>query len=207
LPTIDFWYEFASTYSYLTAMRIAPLADEAGVSVRWKPFLLGPVFAAQGLETSPFNVFPVKGRHMIRDMERQCAALGQPFRLPDPFPQNGLTAARVALVGIDEGWGADFTRAVYVAEFVDGRTISDKAVLADILASLGQDPDRTIASAETPENKARLKAQTEEALALGLFGAPSFLTADGELFWGNDRLEQALHWARHGTLEGLPGPG
>ncbi|WP_436643821.1 2-hydroxychromene-2-carboxylate isomerase [Microbaculum sp. FT89] len=203
MPSIDFWYEFASNYSYLSAVRIEDLANRTGVTVRWRPFLLGPVFAAQGLSTSPFNIYPVKGRHMIRDMERQCAAMGRPFRLPDPFPQNGLTAARIALVAIDEGWGPAFTNAVYTVEFVDGRAISDKTVLVDIVTGLGRDPDAVFAAAETPDNKARLKVQTEEALRIGLFGAPTFVTGDGELFWGNDRLEQALHWARHGSLSGL----
>lgn len=203
MPTIDFWYEFASTYSYLAAMRIEAAAAEAEVGVHWRPFMLGPIFAAQGFETSPFNLFPMKGRNMIRDMERQCAALGRPFTMPDPFPQNGLTAARIALVGIDRGWGAAFTRAVYLAEFAEGRTISDRAVLSGILAGLGQDADAVLAAAETPDNKARLKAQTDRAVSIGVFGAPTFVTQDGEMFWGNDRLEQALHWARHGTLDGL----
>ena len=95
-PVLEFWYEFASTYSYLAAMRIEPLAEAAGVDIRWRPFLLGPIFAAQGWTSSPFNLFPAKGRYMWRDMERQAAALGLPFRKPDPFPQNALLAARVA---------------------------------------------------------------------------------------------------------------
>lgn len=202
-PTLDFWYEFASNYSYLSAMRIGDLAEKAGVGVRWRPFLLGPVFAAQGMNDSPFNIYPIKGRHMIRDMERQSAAVGRSFKLPDPFPQHSLMAARVALVAIDQGWGPDYTRAVYTAEFVDGRAISDKAVLAEIVTDLGHDPETVFAAAEDPDNKARLKTQTGEALEIGLFGAPSFVTRDGELFWGDDRLEQALHWARHGTLSGL----
>ena len=100
-PTLEFWYEFASTYSYLSAMRIEPLAQAAGVDVRWRPFLLGPIFAAQGLTSSPFNLYPVKGRYMWRDMEREGARFGVPFKRPDTFPQNGLVAARVALYGAD----------------------------------------------------------------------------------------------------------
>src|SRR5205814_4950803 len=119
-PAIDFWYDFASTYSYVSAMRIAALAANARVAVRWRPFLLGPVFQAQGLTNSPFVLYPVKGDYMVRDMERLCAEIGIGFRLPTPFPQNSLTAARVALAGFEEGWGEDFTRAVYRAEFADG---------------------------------------------------------------------------------------
>src|ERR1700757_3216201 len=103
--TIDFWFDFGSTYSYPAALRIAPLAQAAGVSVRFRPFLLGPIFKAQGWSTSPFNLYPAKGRHMWRDLERSCAELQLAFRRPDPFPQNSLLAARVALVGLDQPWG------------------------------------------------------------------------------------------------------
>lgn len=203
MPTLDFWYEFASNYAYLAAMRIEEAAQRAGVAVNWRPFMLGPIFAAQGLNTSPFNLFPLKGRHMIRDMERQCAAIGRAFVKPDPFPQNGLAAARIALIGHDAGWGPEFTRRVYLAEFADGHSISDREVLAGILEQLDLDADAVLVASETPDNKARLKSETDTAIALGIFGAPTFITGDGELFWGNDRLDQALYWARNGTLEGF----
>src|ERR1700730_17799336 len=113
VPALDFWFEFASTYSYPAAMRIDALAGKAGVEVRFRPFLLGPIFKAQGWDTSPFNLFPAKARHMWRDVERICAALKLPFRRPDPFPQASLLAARVALVGLgDDVWGKDFCLAV-----------------------------------------------------------------------------------------------
>ena len=194
MPTLDFFFEFASTYSYPAAMRIAPLAQAAGVTLRWRPFLLGPIFKAQGLDTSPFNLYPVKGNYMVRDVTRICGDLGLAFRVPDPFPQSGLLAARVALVGLAEGWGEDFVRAIYVAEFGQHRQIADPGVIADVLASLTIDPAPALARAQSDEIKGELRANTEEAQRLGVFGAPSFV-AGGELFWGNDRLEQALAWA------------
>src|SRR5262245_44612756 len=190
-PRLEFWYEFASTYSYLSAMRIEALAAAAGVSVVWKPLLLGPIFRTQGWDTSPFNIFPSKGKYMVRDVERLAAARGLSFKLPSPFPQNSLYAARLALIGHAEGWGVQFTRAVFEAGFAGDANISDRRVLADILKRLGLDAEALIARSETPENKQRLRQQTEEAQELGIFGAPSFL-ASGELFWGDDRLEQAL---------------
>ena len=195
MPEIDFFYEFASSYSYITALRIAPVAKAAGVTVRWRPFLLGPIFTAQGWDTSPFNLYPAKGRYMVRDCERQCTNLGVPFRLPEPFPQNTLLAARVALVGLAEGWGEDFSRAVYRAEFAEGRNIGDPAVVAAIVQTLGHDSAAILARAQSDEIKGRLRAETEEAQRLGIFGAPNFVVR-GELFWGNDRLEQALDFAR-----------
>ncbi len=116
-PPLDFYLEFASTYSYPAAMRIGALADAAGVAVRWRPFLLGPIFKAQGWDNSPFNIYPAKGRYMWRDLERVCGRLGLPFRRPDPFPQPSLLAARIAHAGLDAGWGEAFCRAVYAAEF------------------------------------------------------------------------------------------
>jgi 2-hydroxychromene-2-carboxylate isomerase len=190
MPEIDFFYEFASSYSYITALRIAPVAKAAGVTVRWRPFLLGPIFKAQGWDTSPFNLYPAKGRYMVRDCERQCGELGLTFRLPEPFPQNTLLAARVALVGLTEGWGEDFSRAVYRAEFAEGRNIGDPAVVAEIVQTLGHDSAAALGRAQSDEIKG-----TDEAQRLGIFGAPSFIAA-GELFWGNDRLEQARDFAR-----------
>jgi 2-hydroxychromene-2-carboxylate isomerase len=194
MPEMDFWYEFASTYSYLAAMRAEPMARSAGVRLRWRPFLLGPIFAAQGWNNSPFNIYPVKGRYMWRDMERLCAARGLVFRRPDPFPQNTLLAARLALA-IPQDRRADFSRGVYRAEFADGRDISDALVLAGLLSEMGFSADELLARAKSDEVKAKLRAETEAAQAAGVFGAPAFVTVDGEMFWGDDRFEQALAWA------------
>jgi 2-hydroxychromene-2-carboxylate isomerase len=195
-PTLDFWFEFASTYSYPAAMRISPLAEAAGVAVRWRPFMLGPIFKEQGWTTSPFNLFPAKGRNMWRDLERTCGTLGLPFVRPTPFPQNTLLAARVALVGLAEPWGEDYCRAIYRAEFAEGRTVEDTETIAGVLARLGLDAGAVLDRAQSNENRSQLRAHTEEAQRLGIFGSPSFVTAGGELFWGNDRLEAALNWAR-----------
>jgi 2-hydroxychromene-2-carboxylate isomerase len=194
-PTIDFFYEFASTYSYIAAMRIAPLARQAGVMVRWRPFLLGPIFKAQGWDTSPFNLYPAKGRYMLRDCERLCAELGLAFRLPEPFPQNSLLASRVALVALEQGFGEDFSREIYRAQFAQGRQIAEPAVIGEIIAGLGHDSAAALARAQADDIKARLRGTTEEAQRHGIFGAPSFI-ARTELYWGNDRLEQALAAAK-----------
>ena len=196
MPAINFWYEFASTYSYPTAMRIERLAADAGVTVRWRPFLLGPIFKELGWNDSPFNIYAAKGRYMWRDLARICAADGLPLKLPPVrFPQNGLKAARLALVGEKNGWTPAFTRAVFTANYTEQKDISDEATLRAILEGLGIDADTALAAANTSETKDALRAETEEAKARGLFGAPSFTLGD-ELFWGNDRLEMALAWAK-----------
>ena len=197
-PALDFWFDFASTYSYPAAMRIGALARAAGIDVRFRPFLLGPIFMAQGWNTSPFNLFPAKGRNMWRDLERLCTDLSLPFRRPEPFPQNSLLAARVALVGLDQSWGKDFCRAVYRAEFGEGKRIDEPETMQAVLLQLKVEPAPALAAAQSDANKARLRGETEEAQRLGVYGAPTFVTADGELFWGNDRLERALVWAKEG---------
>ncbi|MEP2531835.1 2-hydroxychromene-2-carboxylate isomerase [Shimia sp.] len=189
--TLDFWFEFASTYSYLSAMRIQDLARRCDVVVRWRPFLLGPIFAAQGWPTSPFNVYPAKGRYMWRDMDRLTKARDLPFTRPDPFPRNGLLAARIALAAGPQM--PAFCRAVYTAQFGGGADIADPQVLQNCLAQA--DLSVTLLDAgQDPAIKTELRHQTDRAIALGLFGAPSF-TVGEEVFWGDDRLEAALDWA------------
>jgi 2-hydroxychromene-2-carboxylate isomerase len=158
--------------------------------------MLGPIFKGQGWTTSPFNLFPAKGRNMWRDLERTCGTIGLPFVRPTTFPQNTLLAARVALVGLAEAWGEDYCRAIYRAEFAEGRTVEETETIASVLTALGLDAGAVLDRAQSNENRSQLRAHTEEAQRLGIFGSPSFVTADSELFWGNDRLEAALNWAR-----------
>jgi 2-hydroxychromene-2-carboxylate isomerase len=198
MPRLEFWYEFASPYSYLSAMRIEELAAKSGVSIDWKPFLLGPIFRAQGMNDTPFRLYPKRGQYMVRDMERLCTARGLPFKPSPLFPQNGLRAARLALVGTEEGWTPGFTCEIFLRQFRDQADISGDVVLIEALRVVGQDADDLIANIDTPPVKDALRTQTETAAALGIFGAPTFVTADGELFWGDDRLEQALGWAAQG---------
>jgi 2-hydroxychromene-2-carboxylate isomerase len=193
-PSLDFWFEFASTYSYPAAMRIGEIATARGIAVRWRPFLLGPVFKQNGWTTSPFNLYPAKGRYMWRDLERICDALSLPFAEPPQFPQNTILPARVALIAFDDGWGEAFTTAVYRAQFGERRNIGEPSMVTEIVRALGKDADDAIGRAQSDDNKLRLRKQCDDAIARGIFGAPSFVTADGELFWGNDRLEDAMDW-------------
>jgi 2-hydroxychromene-2-carboxylate isomerase len=190
---LQFWFEFASTYSYLAAARIERLAENANVTVEWKPFLLGPIFHEQGWNDSPFNLYPVKGRYMWRDMERLCERYGLPFKKPSQFPRNGLRAARMTCFVQHELWCLALVRAVYHANFAEDRDIAQPETRVSILNSLGQPGTQLLERAEVPENKDRLRQQTEEAARLGIFGAPTFVSRS-ELFWGNDRLEDAIAW-------------
>jgi 2-hydroxychromene-2-carboxylate isomerase len=194
-PSMELWFEFASTYSYLAVSRVEKLAHAAGVTIVWRPFLLGPIFKAQGWNDSPFNVYPAKGRYMWRDMARLCERYGLPLRQPTQFPRNGLLAARIVVAGDGAGWVPAFVRNVYRANFGDDRDIADRTVLETLLRDVGTDPAAVLRDAESQPVKDHLRASMEQAQRLGIFGAPSFIVG-GELFWGNDRLEDALAWAR-----------
>jgi len=191
MAPVQFWFDFASTYSYVASQRVGDRAAAAGVTLEWKPFLLGPIFRRQGWDDSPYNLNPARGRYMWMDVERQCRRHGSPFRKPSQFPRNPLLAARVALAGTGRAWLADFVRAAFRANFADDRDIADPAVIQEILRRLGQDAQGLLALAQDPGNKERLRLQTEAAWEVGIFGAPTFVV-EGELFWGNDRLEEAF---------------
>lgn len=194
--TLQFWFDPASTYAYLTAVRIEEEAAQRGFEVSWCPFLLGPIFKAQGWQTSPFNVYPAKGRYMVRDIERIAAARGlPPFRLPDPFPANSVAAARTALLASDQGLIAPFMRHLFHAAFVEGCDIAALETLKRCLAAAGAaDPQAMLEAITEVSTKDRLRQATEQAAQLGIFGAPSFMTPDRELFWGDDRLGDAFEW-------------
>jgi 2-hydroxychromene-2-carboxylate isomerase len=202
MPKLEFWYDFASTYSYLTAMRVEPMAAAAGVRIIYRPFLLGPIFKAQGLTTSPFALNPAKGRYMARDIARTAAARGLAFQVPEAFPAHSLLAARLGIVAEEGGWIGPFTRAVFAAEFSAHADIAVPSTLARIVTDLGEDAERAFDGAHSDSVKSTLRARTENAAAKGIFGAPSFITEDGELFWGDDRLDAALDWSVAGAASG-----
>lgn len=194
---LTFWFDFASTYSYLSAMRIEEMAKETGIALVWQPFILGPIFAAQGWDSSPFNLYPAKGRAMWRDIARIAADRGLAYRppgAPSRFPQNSVEAARLALLALDHPQGPKFCREVFRAQFERGQDIATAATLADCLVRAGL-PNDLAAETKSETNRPRLREVTERAVAAGIFGAPSF-TLGEELFWGDDRLEQALSWAQ-----------
>ena len=189
-PKLDFWYEFASPYAYLAAMRIEDKAKVSGVEVVWRPFLLGAIFKMMKLPTGPMQISPQKEAYMWMDIKRK-AGRGLPYRKPDQFPQSAVLPSRVALVGFKEGWGEDFSKRVYRANFVHNELISDVQIIRQILADMGKDPEKVLALANTPANKKALMVETQTAFDKGIFGAPTFFAGD-EMFWGNDLMLEAF---------------
>ncbi len=193
MARIDFWYSIGSTYSYLTVMRLPDVAQASGVSFRWRPFDVRHVMVLQN--NIPFKDKPVKAAYMWRDIARRAEGYGLKPRIPAPYPLPDLNFAnRVAILGAEEGWAEAYTRATYRRWFEAGQLAGEDPNLSDSLREIGQDPARVLAEARSERIGAALLHQTEEAMRIGVFGAPSF-SVNGEIFWGDDRLEDAVAWA------------
>lgn len=194
---IDFYFDFSSPYGYLASALIDEVAAKHGRRVRWRPFLLGAVFKVAN--TGPLTSYPLKGAYSIHDFQRSARLYGVPFRMPATFPVNSLMAARVYywLEATNPGMARPFARAVYAAYFADNRDISDREVVLDVAAKLGIDRAALLAGVEDPAVKAKLKQETDGAIARGVFGSP-YMIVDGEPFWGADRLDMLDRWLATG---------
>jgi 2-hydroxychromene-2-carboxylate isomerase len=189
---IDFWFTMGSTYTFLSVGR---LQDQMGdITFRWRPFHL--LIILQEMNHVPFADKPAKMAYMWSDIARRAKMYGIPASLPAPYPaRQSVVANLVALVGMQEGWGRDFVRAAYRNWFKRGEETGSEPNLSRSLTELGQDPARVLALAESETTRSLLVEETEEAKRLGIFGSPTFVVGN-ELFWGDDRLEDAITWAR-----------
>lgn len=190
---IQFWFSIGSTYTYLTVSRLREVEARTGVSFEWRPFSVRAIMREQN--NSPFATKPIKAAYMWRDIERRAAMYGLLVRVPAPYPIEELDLAnRVAILGTHEGWCGEYVRASYRRWFVDGMEPGSEPNLSQSIAEAGQEPARVIAAANSTAIGAAYDAATDEARKLSIFGAPSFVSS-GELFWGDDRLDDAI--ARH----------
>ena len=191
---IDFWFSIGSTYSYLTVMRLPDVERDSGIAFTWRPFSVRKIMVE--MNNIPFAEKPVKTVYMWRDLERRAEGYGLPVKVPAPYPLKEFDLAnKVAVLGAKEGWCADYVRATYRRWFQEGLPAGSEPNLSQSLAEIGQDAARVIADASGAETKAAYFAATDEARGLGVFGAPTF-AVDGELFWGDDRLDDAIAWRR-----------
>ena len=194
---IKFYFDFASPYGYMAATKISALAAKHGRTVDWKPILLGVVFKVTG--GVPLPNAPLKGDYSRRDMERSARLFKIPYKLPSKFPIAGQSPSRViySLESQGAAWQEQVTLALYRAYMVDDRDISSPETTADVAASVGLDRQKTLEVIANPAMKEKLKVETENAIANGVFGSP-YVIVDGEPFWGFDRLEHVDRWLQHG---------
>ena len=184
---VEFYFDFGSPYSYLAYKELPRVASRTGATIVWKPMLLGGVFKGTG-NHSPMDI-PAKSDWSKSDIQRWAQRYDAPFLHNPHFPINTLALMRGA-IGYQRKGDADFHRyveAIFSAMWETGKNLNDPNEIGKVLVAAGFDPRETLAMLDDPEVKAELKRVTEEAVARGIFGAPSFIV-DGELFWGNDRL-------------------
>jgi 2-hydroxychromene-2-carboxylate isomerase len=195
---IDFWFSTGSTYTYLTVSRLPALAAARGVRFNWRPFSVRAIMREQN--NVPFTGKPVKTAYMWRDIERRAAMYGLRAKVPVPYPLKEFDFAnKVAILGVAEGWGIPYLQASYRRWFVDGLEPGLEPNLSQSLVEAGQDAPRCLARAGNDDIARLFDGATAEAKSLGIFGSPTFMV-DGELFWGDDRLDDALNWFRNGRL-------
>lgn len=194
--TLEFFFDYASPYSYFASEQVEALAQRTGAEVRWRIFLLGAVYKATG-NVPPISVSS-KVMYLSKDLSDWAQYLGlPPLRLPDTFPVNSLKANRLGLVAAEQGRIIPFSHAAFRASFVHGKDVNDPAVLAELAREAGMDPEKSLARVDNQEIKDALRRNTDEAVARGAFGAPTFFVGE-EMFFGNDRLmfvERALKQA------------
>lgn len=196
---IDFWFTMGSTYSFLSVMRLAEVERSSGLSFRWRPFHL--LVILQEMKHVPFADKPAKSAYMWRDIERRAAMHGLPVRLPAPYPvKQSVIANLIAVVGMREGWGADFVRTAYRRWFELGQETGSEPNVSESLREVGQNPERVLKLVGSDNAKAILAEETDAARALGIFGSPTF-SVGCELFWGDDRLEDAISWCKSGRVQ------
>jgi 2-hydroxychromene-2-carboxylate isomerase len=195
---IDFWFTMGSTYSYLTVSRLADVAKSNSISFRWRPFHLNTILLE--MKHIPFADKPAKATYMWRDIQRRADKYGIAIALPAPYPvKQSIVANRIAMVGMREGWGPDFVRAAYRRWFVHAQENGSEPNVSDSLREIGQEPTRILPMAESDEINRALTNETDKARELGIFGSPTF-TVGNELFWGDDRLDDAIQWFHHERL-------
>jgi len=188
--TIEFYFEFASPYSYLSSQVIEGLCRRRSVELAWKPIMLGPIIKRTGAR--PLFVDGLRGAYAKMDCERWAIGAGIPFRHWAAEPVNSLKAARgvlalMARLGPGSPLVARFIHGCFRAHFVEGKDLFDDTVLTGIVYGLGENPEDFLTDLNAGDIKQRLIEETESAFARGVFGAPTFFY-DGEMFWGNDRL-------------------
>lgn len=189
---IEFFYDVVSPYSHFAAHTAQKLAETTGRQVRWRAFFLGGVLRSSG-NSAPATV-PAKGQLLRTDFARESARLSVPFSYHPGFPMNtlGLMRGLAGLESSDPERAATLALALFKAMWIDNIPTDDLDRLGPIIASAGVDPAAFLTGAQDPANKARLKAQSDEAVERGAFGAPTFFVGD-RMWWGHDRMDQ-LAW-------------
>lgn len=184
--TVEFFYDFTSPTAYLAWARLPEIVKRTGGTLVYRPMFLGGVMQATG--NKPPGTLPQKGKWMQEDLARWAKRHNTPYKPNPHFPMMTLMVQRAAQEWVNRPDFETYLAAIFHAAWRDQKNIADKAVLAEVLTTAGFSPEDFFAAAENPANKEKLKATTDEAVARGVFGAPTFFVGD-EMHFGQDRLD------------------
>jgi len=193
---IDFWFSIGSTYTYLTVSRLNELSKQEGLGFNWHPFSVRKIM--MDMDNIPFTPpsKKIKSNYMWRDIERRAVSYGFNPKIPAPYPLSQFDLAnKLAVLGMNDGWGVDYVKSTYKRWFEQGKEPATEPNLSEILQELKLNKDEVIAQAQSTEIENKYLENTEKAYSLGVFGSPSFIF-DGEVFWGDDRLEDCIKWVK-----------
>ena len=194
MKEINFWFSIGSTYTYLSVNRISEVAKRENLSINWRPFSVRKIM--MDMDNIPFTPpsKKVKSDYMWRDIERRAKFYGFEAKVPAPYPLSQFDLAnQIAILGMLEGWGVDYVYKTYQRWFQQGKEPATEPNLTEIFDELDLDHDETIKKANEDKIKDQYLQNTETAYKNGVFGSPSFIY-EGEVFWGDDRLEDCIKW-------------
>lgn len=193
---IDFWFSIGSTYTYLTVSRLNELSEQEGLVFNWHPFSVRKIM--MDMDNIPFTPpsKKIKSDYMWRDIDRRASFYGLNPKIPAPYPLTQFDLAnKLAILGMNEGWGIDYVISTYKRWFEQGKEPATEPNLSEILQELKLNKDEVIAQAQSAEIENKYLENTEKAYSLGVFGSPTFIF-EGEVFWGDDRLEDCIKWVK-----------
>ncbi|MBL9104935.1 MAG: 2-hydroxychromene-2-carboxylate isomerase [Myxococcales bacterium] len=187
MKTLEFWFDFSCPYAYVASTRVEALAERVGARLDARPMLLGGVFMARGVpQNLSQTLAPAKARHNLADMQRQARRAGVPLTMPAGHPLRTVDALRCVLAAGEPYM--PLAHRFYRAYWAEGRDIGEREVVAEIVREVGLDADAVMARASGEEIKQELRRRTDEAIARGVFGVPTFFVEE-QLYWGADRMD------------------
>jgi 2-hydroxychromene-2-carboxylate isomerase len=194
MTEIDFWFSIGSTYTFLSVNRISDIAKKENIKLNWKPFSVRKIM--MDMDNIPFTPpsKKIKSDYMWRDIERRAKFYGFEAKVPAPYPLKEFDLAnQLAILGMNKGWGIDYVISTYKRWFLEGKEPATEPNLTEVFQELNLNKEKTLNEAKSSETEKQYIQNTETAYKSGVFGSPTFIY-DGEVFWGDDRLEDCIKW-------------
>ena len=196
MKQVDFWFSIGSTYTYLTVNRLIKVSEKENIKFNWCPFSVRKIM--MDMDNIPFTPpsKKIKSDYMWRDIERRAKFYGFEAKVPAPYPLKEFDLAnKIAILGINEGWGIDYVTTTYRRWFQKGKEPAIEPNITEIFKELNLNKEDVIKKATSSDIETQYLENTKKAYKEGVFGSPTFIY-EGEVFWGDDRLEDCIKWIK-----------